>query len=114
LLFGTIHFNERKLPSLLRGIQLYISIRVTRRVWLKTAQNAALSVCFQNKCIIITAEKNQPKVWATYVNFKNLPKINNHPLGENSPNLVTLLGTQRLCSVTVLKAIATDERNVGR
>jgi hypothetical protein len=27
---------------------------------------------------------------ATLVLFKNLPNVNNHPMGENSPNLVTL------------------------
>jgi hypothetical protein len=26
----------------------------------------------------------------TSVIFNKLPKVNNHPLGENSPNLVTL------------------------
>jgi hypothetical protein len=30
-------------------------------------------------------------MWAASVIFMNLPKENNHPLGENSPNLVTLL-----------------------
>jgi hypothetical protein len=29
-------------------------------------------------------------VWATSVIFKKLPKINNHPMGKISPNLVTL------------------------
>jgi hypothetical protein len=28
-------------------------------------------------------------MWATSVIFKQLPKGNNHPLGENSPYLVT-------------------------
>jgi hypothetical protein len=30
-------------------------------------------------------------MWATLVIFKNLLKVNNQPLGENLPNLVTLL-----------------------
>jgi hypothetical protein len=30
-------------------------------------------------------------MWATSVIFKKLPKVNNHPLGENSSNLVTLM-----------------------
>jgi hypothetical protein len=29
-------------------------------------------------------------MWAILLIFKNLPKVNNHPLGESSPNLVTL------------------------
>jgi hypothetical protein len=31
-------------------------------------------------------------MWATSEIFKKQPKVNIHPLGENSPNLVTLLG----------------------
>jgi hypothetical protein len=30
-------------------------------------------------------------MWATFVIFKKLTKVNLHPMGENSPNLVTLL-----------------------
>jgi hypothetical protein len=30
---------------------------------------------------------------STYFCNKKLPKVNNHPIGENSPNLVTLKGT---------------------
>jgi hypothetical protein len=29
-------------------------------------------------------------MWATFVIFKKLPKVNNHPKGKNSLNLVTL------------------------
>jgi hypothetical protein len=38
----------------------------------------------------ITEDKTSPKVWNNFVIFKNLSKINNRTLGENSPNLVTL------------------------
>jgi hypothetical protein len=30
-------------------------------------------------------------MWATSVIFRKLAKENNHPLGEKSPNLVTLI-----------------------
>jgi hypothetical protein len=30
------------------------------------------------------------KKWGTSAIFCNCPKVNNHPLGENSPNLATL------------------------
>jgi hypothetical protein len=33
-------------------------------------------------------------MWATFVIFKKLPKANNHQMGENSPNLVTLMERQ--------------------
>jgi hypothetical protein len=29
-------------------------------------------------------------MWATFLVFKNLAKLNNHPMGENLPNLVIL------------------------
>jgi hypothetical protein len=38
-------------------------------------------------------EKSSPKICATSVIFKTLPKENNPPLGENSPKLVTLIVT---------------------
>jgi hypothetical protein len=28
--------------------------------------------------------------------YKELPKVNNHPLGEKSPNLVTLTATEEI------------------
>jgi hypothetical protein len=31
-----------------------------------------------------------PKIWGYFCNFQTLPKVNNRPIGENSPNLVTL------------------------
>jgi hypothetical protein len=33
--------------------------------------------------------KSGPQIWATYVTFNQLSKVN-HPMGENSPHLVTL------------------------
>jgi hypothetical protein len=38
-------------------------------------------------------DKSSPKFWTTSVFFKKLPKENNRPKGENSPNLVTLSET---------------------
>jgi hypothetical protein len=35
--------------------------------------------------------KSSPKLWATFVFFIKLTKENNRPLGENSPNPVTLV-----------------------
>jgi hypothetical protein len=43
--------------------------------------------------IALTVEKISPHFWATSAIFNKLPKANNHPLGENSPNLVTLTGS---------------------
>jgi hypothetical protein len=40
-------------------------------------------------------EKSSPNIWSTPVIFKKLPKENNHPMGENSPNPVTLLRVER-------------------
>jgi hypothetical protein len=35
--------------------------------------------------------KSGPDMWAASVIFKLLAKVNNHPMGKNSPNLVTLV-----------------------
>jgi hypothetical protein len=35
--------------------------------------------------------KSSQKICAASVVFEKLPNVNNHPMGENSPNLVTLL-----------------------
>jgi hypothetical protein len=40
-------------------------------------------------------KKRNPKVSATSVIFKKISKVNNHPMGENSPNLVTLVAGKR-------------------
>jgi hypothetical protein len=39
----------------------------------------------------IFSEKSSRIIYDTYIIFKNLPKIPNHPIGENSPNLVTFV-----------------------
>jgi hypothetical protein len=35
--------------------------------------------------------KSSLRICATYVVFKTLPKGNNPPIGENSPNMATLI-----------------------
>jgi hypothetical protein len=37
--------------------------------------------------------KNKPKIFDTFIISKQLPKVNNGPLGENWPNSVTLATT---------------------
>jgi hypothetical protein len=36
-------------------------------------------------------ERRSPKIFDTSLIFEKMLKVNNHPIGENSPNLVTLL-----------------------
>jgi hypothetical protein len=49
---------------------------------------------FCQKCYILgTVKTNSPKFCTTSVIFKLLPKVNTHPIGGYSPNLVTLLRT---------------------
>jgi hypothetical protein len=43
-----------------------------------------------NEYITGTVEKSSPEMCASSGSFKPMPKVNNYPLGENSPNLVTL------------------------
>jgi hypothetical protein len=38
--------------------------------------------------------ESSSKIWATSVIYKKQHKINNRPIGENLPNLVTLFGTE--------------------
>jgi hypothetical protein len=40
-----------------------------------------------------------------YVIFGKLPNVNNHPLGENSPNLVTL--NSQIMGCKIQKSLAT-------
>jgi hypothetical protein len=37
-----------------------------------------------------TVVESSSKIWATFVIYTKQPKLNNRPIGENSPNLVTL------------------------
>jgi hypothetical protein len=47
-----------------------------------------------NFCITFTVVKSCPKIsFASFVIFKNLPKVNDQQRGENWPNLVTLAGS---------------------
>jgi hypothetical protein len=62
-------------------------IRVTRCVCEEMSQNVAKPIFSQKIFITSTAEKS---ILATFVIFEKLPKVINHPMGENSPNLVTL------------------------
>jgi hypothetical protein len=71
----------------------YDTASVTRCVFEKIAQNVAQNVFCQNQCITSTEGKGAPKIGASSVIFKKMPKVNNHPMGEYSPNLVTLIGS---------------------
>jgi hypothetical protein len=54
----------------------------------KILQNTHLC---QNLFLNLSIELSSPNVWDASVVSKFLPKVNNHPLGEYSPNLVTLI-----------------------
>jgi hypothetical protein len=64
--------------------------RATRCIFEKVAQNAAQSIFCQNYYISVTAEKVAQLFGLLR---QKLPKENSHPMGEKSPNLVTLLGS---------------------
>jgi hypothetical protein len=40
--------------------------------------------------INFAVEKGSSHFWVAFVITPKLPKVNNHPIGKNSPNLVTL------------------------
>jgi hypothetical protein len=49
-------------------------------------------------------EKRRPRISATSVIIKKLPKVNNRPWGENSSNLVTL-ANMKIVSFAVNKLL---------
>jgi hypothetical protein len=51
-------------------------------------------------------------MWATSAIQKTLTKVNNHPLGENSTNLVTLLAVARKDSKRMTFSLNEDWRNL--
>jgi hypothetical protein len=65
---------------------------VARRVCEKFAQIVAQPSFCQNQCIIFTLGKVAQN-FGLLLFFLNLPNVSNRPLGENSPNLVTLSTT---------------------
>jgi hypothetical protein len=50
-------------------------------------------------------ENSSPKFLATFVLSKKMLKVNNHPMVENSPNLVTLIGRLNMETATRLKSM---------
>jgi hypothetical protein len=56
----------------------------------KSRPKCTSTIFCQNKYI---TGASSPKILRYFSNFQKLPKVNNRPMGENSPNLVTLLAT---------------------
>jgi hypothetical protein len=61
----------------------------------KSPKSVAQPTSCKNVSITCAVVKNGPTIWATFVIFKNHPRVNNRPTGENSPNLVTLIGGKK-------------------
>jgi hypothetical protein len=59
--------------------------------FLKISLKTCPSLFYQNNDINFTVVNSSPQVCATSVILNNLPKVKNHPIGEKSPDLVTLL-----------------------
>jgi hypothetical protein len=56
-------------------------------------------------------EKSSPKTWPTFEIFIKLSNVNNHPMGENSPDLVTLEMTGNcLISLLVQPAVVAAQK----
>jgi hypothetical protein len=67
------------------GLHSLYEIRVTRWVCEKIAQAVAKPIFCQNLYITKVVQNFGLLLW-----FIKTTKVNNHPIGENSPNLVTL------------------------
>jgi hypothetical protein len=63
---------------------------MTRCVREKRAQNVAKPILRQNDCTTVTVVKSSSKIRSIFAIFKNLPKLNDKQIGENSLNLATL------------------------
>jgi hypothetical protein len=64
---------------------------MTRCVFEKVAQNVAKSIFVKiTTYISVTVEKSSPIIWATSVILTKTTQGEQSPIGENSPNLVTL------------------------
>jgi hypothetical protein len=63
---------------------------VTRWVCVKVAQNVAQSICLSKLMHSSYRRKSSPEMCFASIIFKPRLKVNNHPLGEFSHNLVTL------------------------
>jgi hypothetical protein len=59
-----------------------IATSVTRWIWEKIAQYVPQAIVVNiNAYVYLTVGEKKPKMLATFVIFKNLPKVNNHPMG---------------------------------
>jgi hypothetical protein len=64
---------------------------VTRYVCAKIAQNVAQRLFVKISTLLFSGENSYQKIGRhTKTVFNKMPKVNNHPTGKNSPNLVTL------------------------
>jgi hypothetical protein len=56
-------------------------------------QNVAQTFFVANNTNLLLWKKVTPKIWPSFV-VKKIPKEKNHPIGQKSPHLVTLLQTK--------------------
>jgi hypothetical protein len=78
---------------------------------LKTRPNSSRINVLPQLVYYFHCGKNCSKIWATFEIFQRLPEVNNRPIGENSPNLVTLLESWTMCykSFRVPEQVFTEE-----
>jgi hypothetical protein len=60
---------------------------------IKIARNVTQNTFLSKLMHYLSRGKNSPKMWAISTIFTKLPKVNNHALVENSPNLFALTST---------------------
>jgi hypothetical protein len=56
--------------------------------------------------------KKLPKNLDFFCNFKKLPKVNNRPIGDNSPNPANLLDTFATVALSFVDSQLSDSQNV--
>jgi hypothetical protein len=75
------------------GIHVLLDSRVTRCVCEKHTKSLAQLIFVKNNTILLQWKKGDKEIGLP-CELKKLPKVNNHPMGENSTNLVTLLDSK--------------------
>jgi hypothetical protein len=74
----------------------WIGTRVTSRMSLLNNRSKCSPSHFSSRNLnkTLSVEKNRPHLGYFHDFLKKLTKVDNHPTGQNSPNLVTLIGTR--------------------
>jgi IS1 family transposase len=104
-----LKFGSRNRPSFRRVWRKLqkLKSRVTRWVCEKSTQNVSQSIFIKINTFFV--DKSSPNIWFYIVILNKLLKVNNCPLGENSPNQVTRLKLKDFSYIKKCMYISRDD-----